>query len=155
MCRLRSIMTPIVHSATLPMNPALACVTRIPHSLAAATSTLRMSIPLRENNWPVGTAFRRVAELVANTHTFGGRKLSGTYMSLYRDSGLTKKLLAFRWMLSLVSGQPLMRPAYDGANYRHFADFFDEQYESTKAEVIRSLEKRRDDKPRKKRSRPE
>jgi hypothetical protein len=45
---LASIITPTIHSDTEAMKPALACVTRMPCALAAATSTLRMSTAQRQ-----------------------------------------------------------------------------------------------------------
>ncbi len=60
--RPRSTIAPITHSLTEAMNPALACVTRIPAALAAATSTLRMSIAQRENATRSGLAAKSSGE---------------------------------------------------------------------------------------------
>ena len=40
-------MTATIHSATAATKPGLACVTRTPFALAAATSTVRMSTAQR------------------------------------------------------------------------------------------------------------
>jgi len=115
------------------------------------TADERPPIALRESNWPQGLPFERVAESVKDTHTFDGRKLSRTYMRLLLHTGLTKKLLAFRWMLSLVSGQAIKRTGYqDSGKYKEFAEYFDGMHEATKAEIVRCLAKRFDDKPKEK-----
>ena len=62
MRRPRSTIAPITHSLTDAMNPALAWVTRIPAALAAATSTLRMSMAQRENATRPGLAAKSSGE---------------------------------------------------------------------------------------------
>src|SRR4051794_31949671 len=56
MPRPRSIITAITHSATAATKPGLACVTRTPCALAAATSTVRMSTAQRMNANSSGSA---------------------------------------------------------------------------------------------------
>ena len=61
MPRLRSSIAPSTHSATAVVKPALACVTSTPAALAAATSTLRMSIAQRWNTASAGLRANRSA----------------------------------------------------------------------------------------------
>ena len=105
------------------------------------------AVLLRPNGWPVGRSFGRKSlplqekDMDARVQAFQSfgkeRRQSGSNLRLIMLEGITKKLLAYRWILAHVAGVPM--------KWHEFGDYFDAHVEQVGQEVERGLEKRHDD----------
>ncbi len=105
MWRLKSIITPMIHSLTEGMKPALAWVTSTPWRLAAGTSMLRMSMAQRTKASSRGSAGEQ--GLVAHRLAVGNDDLAvaGQRGQLGRERSVSpglKRTSAMAWSAAMA-----------------------------------------------------